>query len=160
MKPIRELLLHPWLSQRAQFLLGILFAVAAWPKLMDPPSFAKALWTYALFPAWSILPLALVVPWLELLCGLLLVLGIWVRAATSWITLLLLGFILALSINLVRRHPVDCGCFSVAATTRTTEERLGDMRLDILRDLGMLALATLTLLDQRRKAHALPKDRG
>lgn len=151
MKRIRELLLHPWLVQRAQFLLAILFIVAAWPKLMDPPGFAKALWAYDLFPAWSLMPLGLVLPWLELLCGILLALGVWTRAAATWTALLLLGFILALTINLARHHPVDCGCFSLSPGGSTTEERLKDMRISILRDLGMLILAALVLADPRKK---------
>lgn len=150
MKRIPALLQHPWLIQRAQILLGILFIVAAWPKLMDPPGFAQALWAYKLFPAWSLKPLAMALPWLELICGLLLVLGVWIRAAATWIALLLLGFILALSINLARRNPVDCGCFSLPGRTTSTEERLTDMRLSILRDLGMLVLAILILAERRR----------
>jgi len=152
MKRPGEYLLHPWLILRAQNLLGALFVVAAWSKVVDPPGFAKALWAYDLFPAWSLLPLALMVPWLEFLCGTLLALGIWVRATTSWIVLLLLGFILALSINLVRHHPVDCGCFSTAAVAHTPAERMRDMRLDILRDLGMLALAALILIAAQGKS--------
>ena len=35
-------LFHPWLVVRIQFLLGAVFLVAAWPKLLDPPGFAKA----------------------------------------------------------------------------------------------------------------------
>ncbi|MBP1627364.1 MAG: DoxX family protein [Holophagaceae bacterium] len=152
MKPLKAFLCHPWLTQRAQFLLGGLFILAAWPKLMDPPGFAKALWAYSLFPAWSILPLALVLPWLELVCGAMLALGLWVKAATAWLGLLLLGFTLALSINLARRHPVDCGCFNVGISPSSTEERLRDMRLAILRDLGMLALAALILANPGGKA--------
>jgi len=136
---------HPWVLRGARILLGGLFLLAAWPKLVDPPGFAKALWAYNLFPAWSLRPLALILPWLEAICGLLLVLGFWTRAAAAWVALLLLGFILALSINLARRHPVDCGCFSVGARVSSTEERLRDMRLSILRDLGMLILALWVL---------------
>jgi len=133
-----------WLALRAQILLGLLFILAAWPKLMDPPGFAKALWAYELFPAWSLSPLALGLPWLESLCGLLLVLGVWVRTAAAWILLLLVGFILALSINLARHHPVDCGCFSLTQTS-SQAERLRDMKLSILRDLGLLVLAILVV---------------
>jgi len=149
-------LLHPWLTLRAQFVLGAVFIAAALPKLLDPPGFAKAIWAYQLFPAWAIHPSALVLPWLELFCGLALCLGVWIRAAVAWLAVLLLAFILTLSIDLVRHQPVDCGCFGAQARALTPGERLTAMRWDILRDLGLLLLAGQVLaagiLEERRRA--------
>ena len=142
---IRRLLQHPWLTVRTQIALGAVFVAAALPKLADPPGFAKAIWAYQLAPAWLIHPAALTLPWLELLCGLALCLGRWTRAATGALAALLLVFLGALSINLARHHPVDCGCFQTRSGTRSTDERLADMRWAILRDLGLLALAAQIL---------------
>jgi uncharacterized membrane protein YphA (DoxX/SURF4 family) len=138
-------LLHPWLTVRAQIALGAVFVAAALPKLADPPGFAEAIWNYQLAPAWLIHPAALTLPWLELLCGLALCLGLWTRAAAAWVTALLLVFLAALSINLARHHPVDCGCFRTDASARSADERVADMRWAILRDLGLLALAAQVL---------------
>ena len=143
---MRRPLLHPWLTVRTQFVLGAVFIAAALPKVADPPGFAKAIWNYQLFPAWSIHPSALVLPWLELLCGLALCLGLWTRAAAAWLGALLLAFLAALSINLARHHPVDCGCFSTTARTLSVEERVSGMKWDILRDLGLLLLAAQVLV--------------
>jgi len=148
---LRRLLLHPWLRILCQIVLGGLFIAAALPKLQDPPGFAKALWAYRLFPGWSIHPLALVLPWFELLCGLALGVGVWKRGAAASLAALLMGFILALSINLARRHPVDCGCFSTQASIRSDAERLAEMRWTILRDLGMLLLAAQILAASRKR---------
>lgn len=138
---IRSRLLHPWLTVRAQIALGAVFVAAALPKLADPPGFAQAIWNYQLAPAWLVHPAALVLPWLELLCGLALCLGLWARAAAAWLGMLLVAFVVALGINLARNHPVDCGCFSTTGPARTTVERVADMRWAILRDLGLLLLA-------------------
>lgn len=151
---IRYRLLHPWLTVRCQIALGAVFVAAALPKLADPPGFAQAIWNYQLAPAWLVHPAALVLPWLELLCGLALCLGIWARAASAWLGTLLLVFVAALGINLARQHPVDCGCFHTAATTRTPVERLADMRWVILRDLGLLLLAGQVLAASRREGTA------
>ncbi len=148
---MRARLLSPWLTVRCQMLLGALFVVAAFPKLLDPPGFAKAIQAYSLFPAWSIHPLALALPWLELIAGTLLALGQWVRAATLWLAALLLAFVLALSVNLARHHPVDCGCFGAPGQAKTDARRLTDMRWDILRDLGMLLLAAQILAAARER---------
>lgn len=146
---MREKLLGPWVRVRAQIALGAVFVAAALPKLADPPAFAKAIWNYQLFPAWSIHPAALVLPWLEVICGLALCLGLWTRAAAIWLGSLLLAFTLALSINLARNHPVDCGCFRTDERVRTEAERLTDLRWAILRDLGLLALAAVVLAPRR-----------
>jgi uncharacterized membrane protein YphA (DoxX/SURF4 family) len=122
------------------------------PKVADPPAFAKAMVGYALFPGWSIPLLALALPWLELLCGLALCLGLWARAAASWLAALLLAFGVALGINLARHHPVDCGCFSTQETAASESERLDGMRWAILRDLGLLLLAAQVLVAGTRSA--------
>jgi uncharacterized membrane protein YphA (DoxX/SURF4 family) len=142
--PLRQWLLHPRLTLACRTALGLVFIGAALPKIADPPGFAKAIWAYELFPPWSLNPLALGLPWLELLCGLMLCLGLWLRAATAWVAALLLGFCLALAINLVRHHPVDCGCFGATAP-KPQAERLVDMRWSLLRDLGLLLLAAQIL---------------
>jgi len=135
---------HPRLTLAVRVVLGLVFIAAALPKIIDPPGFAKAIWAYELFPTWSLNPLALTLPWLELFCGLALCLGIWVRAAAGWVGTLLLAFCLALSINLAKRHPVDCGCFGATAH-KTESERLADMRWSILRDTGLLLLVAQVL---------------
>ena len=133
-------LAHPWLSVRVDIALGLLFIIASIPKIVDPPSFAHMIYNYKILP-WSLInPMALFMPWLELLCGLALVLGIWKGTARTIIAGMLLVFIVAISINLIRGNPIDCGCFNVADAGKTTEERIADMRWDILRDLGMLLL--------------------
>jgi putative oxidoreductase len=144
-------LLYPRVTLVARILLGLVFIGAALPKLADPPSFAKAIWAYELFPTWSLNPLALILPWLELLCGLALCLGLWVRAAALWLGTLLVAFLLALAINLARHHPVDCGCFGASAP-KTQAERLADMRWSMLRDAGLLLVVAQLLLATRSKA--------
>ncbi|MBK7293306.1 MAG: DoxX family membrane protein [Holophagaceae bacterium] len=142
----------------ARLVLGLVFVAAALPKLADPPGFAKAIWAYGLFPAWSLHPLALVLPWLELFCGLALCLGFWLRAAAIWVGALLLSFCLALAINLARRHPVDCGCFGASAP-KTEAERLADMRWLLLRDAALLLLVA-QLLAATRTNQTASRHRG
>jgi putative oxidoreductase len=137
-------LLHPRLTLLARLALGVTFILAALPKLADPPSLAKAIWGYQLVPALALNPMALVLPWLELLCGLALLAGAWVRAAALWVGALLLAFVLGLALNLAQQRPIDCGCFGTAGP-RTEAERLADMRWDLLRDLGLLLLVAQVL---------------
>jgi hypothetical protein len=93
--------------------------------------------------------MALVLPWFEVVTAVALFLGISRRTAARVLGILLLAFIGALSINLARGRPVDCGCFGTAKVQRTDAERLTEMKWVILRDVGLLLLAGQILLAVR-----------
>lgn len=141
----------PWLTIRVQFVLAAFFAVAGFFKISDPPGFAHEIHNYALLPGAAVNALALVLPWLEVVAGIALFLGIARRSAARILGILLLVFIVALSINLVRGRPVDCGCFGTAKVQKTDAERLNDMKLAILRDVGLLLLVGQVLHATRRE---------
>ena len=148
-------LTHPWLTIRVQLALGIFFVVAALPKLGDPPSFAHMVYNYRIVPGALINLMALTMPWIELLCGLALILGIWKDAARTIIALLLLVFIVAISINLMRNNAIDCGCFDVTAAGKSHEERIADMHFVVIRDLGMLLMCAQLWWARRRELSGL-----
>jgi len=133
-------LTHPWLTVRVQIALGAIFVVAALPKIADPPSFAHMIYNYRIIPGALVNVMALTMPWIELLSGLALILGIWKDAARTIIAALLLVFIVAISINLARNNAIDCGCFDVTAAGKSHEERIADMHFVVIRDLGMLLM--------------------
>jgi len=137
---LREALVHPWLTVRTQILLGVVFVVAALPKIADPPSFAHMVYNYRLLPGGLVNLMGLFLPWFELLAGIALLLGIWRRTATVGIGLLLAVFVLAIGANLLRGNPIDCGCFDVAAAGKSALERYRDMWWVLARDVGMLLL--------------------
>lgn len=95
----------------ARLLVGGLFILAAVMKLLDPEAFAKDIRNYAILPAaWSNVA-AMTLPWLELVTGALLIVGVWRGAARCWLVLMLVGFT-ALKLTLVFRGlPLECGCF-------------------------------------------------
>ncbi len=137
---MKRLLAHPWLTIRVQIALGAIFIIAALPKIADPPSFAHMIYNYRLVPSPLINISALVMPWVELLAGLALILGVWKAAARTVVGIMLAVFIVAISINLSRDNAIDCGCFNVADRGKTHEQRIFDMKVDVFRDLGMLLL--------------------
>jgi putative oxidoreductase len=148
-RPLGEWLAHPWLTVRVQIGLGAIFVVAALPKVADPPSFAHMIYNYRLVPGAAVNALALVMPWVELLAGLALILGVWPREAAALAGLLLLVFIAAIGFNLVRGHAVDCGCFDVHSAGKSREELLGEMRWVLIRDAAILLLVAQVLLAPR-----------
>lgn len=148
---LSKALTHPWLTIRVQLALGVFFVIAALPKLGDPPSFAHMVYNYRIVPGALINLMALTMPWVELLSGLALILGIWKDAARTLIALLLVVFIVAISINLMRNNAIDCGCFDVTAAGKSHEERIADMHFVVIRDLGMLLMCAQLWWARRRE---------
>ena len=148
-RPLPEWLSQPWLTVRVQIALGAIFVVAALPKVIDPPSFAHMIYNYRLMPGAVVNALALVMPWVEILVGLALILGVWPREAAALAGVLLLVFIAAIGFNLVRGHAVDCGCFDVHSAGKSREELLNEMRWVLIRDAAMLLLVAQVLLARR-----------
>jgi uncharacterized membrane protein YphA (DoxX/SURF4 family) len=146
----RDALTHPWLTVRTQIALGVFFVVAALPKLADPPAFAHMIYNYRILPGPLVNVAALVMPWAELLMGIALVLGIWRRSAAILVGALLAVFIVAISVNLLRGNAIDCGCFDVADAGKSFDERIRDMWIVVVRDVGMLLLVAQGLLGARR----------
>jgi putative oxidoreductase len=155
---VKRYLAHPWLTIRVQLALGAIFVIAAIPKIADPPSFAHMIYNYRLVPASLINISALVMPWVELLAGLALILGVWKVAARNIVGILLAIFIIAISINLARDNAIDCGCFNVADRGKTHEQRIFDMKVDIVRDLGMLLLVAQLWWAGKREGDELPRN--
>jgi uncharacterized membrane protein YphA (DoxX/SURF4 family) len=145
-------LLHPLVLRLSRGGLAAVMLVAAVPKLMDPPGFAQSVFAYGLLPMALVTPLALTLPWLETLTALGLVLGVARRSAAALILLMMLVFMGALGFNLAKGNPVDCGCFGASKVQKTKEQRLFDMKMAMLRDLGLALLALHALLERTRKA--------
>jgi uncharacterized membrane protein YphA (DoxX/SURF4 family) len=135
-----------------QFVLAAFFVVAGISKIADPPGFAHEIHNYQLVPGVFVNAMALVLPWLEVVTGVALFFGIAVRTSARILGILLLVFIAALSVNLARKHPVECGCFGTSKVQKTDAERLTDMKWAIARDVGLLVLVAQILAASRREA--------
>lgn len=142
---------HPLALRASRIVLAAVMLFAAVPKLVDPPGFAQTIFAYGLLPMALVAPLALTLPWLEALTALGLVLGVARRSAAALILFLMLVFIGALGFNLAKGNPVDCGCFGASKVQKTKDQRLFDMKMAMLRDLGLALLALHALLAPARK---------
>jgi putative oxidoreductase len=95
-------------------LLGVMMLWASVSKLSDPIGFLASIHAYQL-PLPSSLPrtVAIVLPWFELLCGLLLVTGIWMEAARRALIGMLITFALVTGQAWLRGLDLSCGCFEL-----------------------------------------------
>jgi putative oxidoreductase len=138
---------NPRLHALLGLVLGALFVYASLDKIAKPGDFARIIYHYQLIgPNQHVGPLpanllAVTLPFVEILAGLLLIVGLWRREAALVTAAMLVVFILAVSVALVRGIDVEnCGCFSVTGSGRAAGLKL------ILQDLAMLAAALVLLI--------------
>ncbi len=100
-----------------RIILGSVFIYASADKIFNPEAFAAILSNYKLLPDFLIYAPALLLPWIELVAGSFLIAGIFVRGSSIILNGLLIVFISAITINLIRGINFDCGCFSTSQGT-------------------------------------------
>jgi uncharacterized membrane protein YphA (DoxX/SURF4 family) len=110
---MKNILQNSWIELAARWILGLTFIYASYHKILAPADFAKIVYGYDLFPNGAINLIAIVLPFIELSAGLALILGLYPRSAALIINGMLVAFIIVLTINLIRGHEFNCGCFSV-----------------------------------------------
>lgn len=106
-----SILANPYLVLVTRCILGCVFVFAAVDKIVAPDAFAESVFAYGIVPYPMINLFALIIPWLELICGIFLVAGVSLRASSFLISILLLFFIVAIVIALSQNLNIDCGCF-------------------------------------------------
>jgi uncharacterized membrane protein YphA (DoxX/SURF4 family) len=112
----RERYFLPGAALTARLLVGGIFLVAAIPKLGDTAAFADGIRAYHLMPPSLVVPVAIALPWVELLFGAYLLAGYMSRWASLATAGLLAIFVVALTDALVTGNTAhSCGCFGRGA---------------------------------------------
>ncbi len=143
-RPSIAWLTSPRVSVAFRLAIGAVFLYAGVVKGLDPQGFAKAIYNYRILPDGLINPMAIVLPWVEVVVGASLLMGLWVLGGSLLASGLLAAFAAALGLNLARGLDIDCGCFSTAGTGQ------GDTLWYLVRDLGLLAMSLQVLLCDRQ----------
>ena len=112
-KLLKRILQNSWLELASRWILALTFIYASYSKILAPADFAKVIYGYGLFPAAIINLIAIIIPFLELVTGFALILGIYTRSAALIVNSLLAAFVILISINLIRGHEFNCGCFAL-----------------------------------------------
>ena len=96
-------------------IIGGIFIYAGVIKAMDPVGFANDIDNYKILPWPLTVRLAFYLPWLEILCGLAVILGLLYRGGLLILTMLISIFIIASVIAKARGLDITCGCFGHAS---------------------------------------------
>lgn len=126
-----------WLFLVLRWIVAAIFIYAGAVKIINPMAFAEQVDNYRLLPYFFVTLVAAILPWLELSCGVLLILGRWLSGATLVLVALNLIFLVAVIAALAQGLDISCGCFSV-----------GDegMRIGIKKLIENTALLLLTIV--------------
>jgi putative oxidoreductase len=99
-----------------RLLVGGVFLVAGVLKVFDPAHFAADIDHFRLLPYFAVAPLALYLPWLEIICGLAVFVSASRRSALLLLLALTVVFIAAITSAWMRGLDIRCGCFGAAST--------------------------------------------
>lgn len=122
-----------------RLVLGAIFIVAGASKIGHAIEFATQIAAFRIVPQPVVAPMAVALPFLEVILGLYLVIGLYTRVAAWIAAVLLLGFDAAIASAVVRGLTLSCGCFGPNDTSVTTWGEVG-------RDAIFVVLAVIVAL--------------
>jgi uncharacterized membrane protein YphA (DoxX/SURF4 family) len=134
-----------------RLILGVVLIWAGAAKVTSPALSARAVRAYQILPYDLAGYVGYALPVVEVLVGLLLVIGLFTRASAVVGGLLMLAFIIGISSAWARGLSIDCGCFGGGGTIAAAQTQYP---LEILRDIGVAACAAW-LVVRPRTAYSL-----
>jgi uncharacterized membrane protein YphA (DoxX/SURF4 family) len=121
-----------------RLILAVSFLTAAFGKMVDIERYSvQAVYFFVILPFFLARYFGLVLPFIELLCGLGLLFGVLTRLSALGIGLLSLSFFIAKAIVLSQGRSADCGCFGALGDTVSS--------ITIFLDLPMMFFAIVVM---------------
>jgi uncharacterized membrane protein YphA (DoxX/SURF4 family) len=112
-KKIKKILSNPILLFFLRVIMGVVFIIASVNKIIEPEYFKAVIAEYKILPDIFVPLFAIILPWIELLCGIMLILDIYTQSNALIMLGILCIFIIGMSINLYQGIIHDCGCFDL-----------------------------------------------
>ena len=135
----------------ARLTLGVVLIVAGGLKVTSPKVSAMAVRAFQILPYDFAGYVGYALPVVEVAVGLLLVAGLFTRAAAVVGGLLMLAFVIGIISAWTRGLSIDCGCFGGGGTIAASQTQYLS---DVLRDVGLTACAAW-LVVRPRTAYSL-----
>ncbi len=142
---LKSVLSNGYLVLAGRLLLGLTFVAASAQKLADPALFEQAILNYKIISGWPAMFIATVLPWMELLCGLAVLSGFYLRGSSLLLFTLLTTFTIAVITGLVRGLDISCGCFTLDPEV----SKIGWQK--VLENLGLIITSIFLFFSQTRR---------
>lgn len=142
---MKKVLSNDYLALVCRVIFGGIFIYAAIDKITHPEQFARILFNYHLLPGPLINIVALVLPVSEFLAGVMLISGTLYSGARNYLIFLLLSFMIAIGINVIRGVDLECGCFTVSSKAKSAALQL------LIRDVFYLIPGLVLLVSASRR---------
>lgn len=113
---IQQILNNRYTVLIARLLLGTIFVMYGVDKIIAPKDFAHNILNYKMIPEMFVNIFALILPWVEAICGILLILGVRLRANAILSAVMTLMFMGAIAFAMIRGLEINCGCSAHAET--------------------------------------------
>jgi uncharacterized membrane protein YphA (DoxX/SURF4 family) len=126
--------------------LAAVWLISGTIKALDPAETYVAVRAYDVLPKAGVELVAAILPWLEIVLGLLLLIGYGTRLVAILSAALLLVFIAGVSQAWARGLSIDCGCFGGGGTVDADKTAYVQ---ELLRDTGFLLLAAWLIVRPR-----------
>ena len=98
------------ISFGCRFFLAGIWILAGYYKVWDPQGFSHSVAAYNILPLWAVNFCSVIIAWLEIIIGLLFLVGLWIKPSAAW-SLGLFSFYSLLMIRAGITGAVhDCGC--------------------------------------------------
>jgi uncharacterized membrane protein YphA (DoxX/SURF4 family) len=134
--------------------LGLVFLAAGGLKVGHADVFASEIAGFQLLPHPLIAPLALLLPFLELMIGVYLILGLFTRFAAWFAALEMAVFAGAIASAVIRGISTSCGCFGPSDRTMTSWPEVGrDTGFALMGIVIALWAPGALALDRRMESH-------
>jgi uncharacterized membrane protein YphA (DoxX/SURF4 family) len=131
----------PWLVLAGRLLLGGVWIVAGALKVTDLDASVRAVRAYRLLPETAAQLLGAGLPFVEIVLGVLLVVGLGVRVAGIASAVLMAAFVVGIASAWARGLQIDCGCFGSGGTLAAGASPT--YGTELARDVGLTAVAVL-----------------
>jgi putative oxidoreductase len=130
---LRSLTGNPAVIFAFRLLLAMIFLLSSIGKLVDIERYSvDAVYNFGILPMVLARPFGLVMPFIELLCGLGLLFGVLTRLSALGVALMSLAFFAAKAIVLSQGRTIECGCFGAVVDTLASVTIFMDIPMFIL----------------------------
>ncbi len=142
---MRRIIDNDFITLIFRVVVGAIFIYASYYKIIEPAVFAKGIWFYHMVPGNLINLLAVFLPWIELVCGVALIIGWQYRGTVILVNLMMIMFMIALGSAVYRGISIDCGCFQAAQASDSSAMN------SLLWDVGIITMSIQLCLSKSKK---------